>query len=231
MSRPQTTVLAATLTAFLLAGCASIEQTATSPEREKTRKGAGYGAAAGAVVGLLTAGNNPFKSAMIGAAAGALVGGSVGYYQDKQEAKLRQQLAGSGVDVVRQGDNITLDMPGNVTFAHDSASLNTEFHSVLNKVARDAARVRQDRDRGGRPHRQHGRATSTTSSCRSAGLTRSPSTCPRKACRRRAWSPSAPARAHPVASNDTPDGRAQNRRVEITIVPVTEDSVNKAKQG
>ena len=104
--------------------CASMEDFATNPEKEKTRKGAGYGAAAGAVVGLLSAGNNPFKSAMIGAAAGALVGGSVGYYQDKQEAKLRQQMAGTGVDVVRKGDNITLDMPGGVTFAFNSADLN-----------------------------------------------------------------------------------------------------------
>ena len=58
---------------------------------------------------------------MIGAAAGALAGGAVGYYMDKQEAKLREQMAGTGVDVVRKGDNITLDVPGGVTFAFDSA--------------------------------------------------------------------------------------------------------------
>ncbi len=121
--------------AVALAGCASMEDFATNPEKEKTRKGAGYGAAAGAVVGLLSAGNNPFKSAMIGAAAGALVGGSVGYYQDKQEAKLRQQMAGTGVDVVRKGDNITLDMPGGVTFAFNSSDLNAQFYPVLDKVA------------------------------------------------------------------------------------------------
>jgi outer membrane protein OmpA-like peptidoglycan-associated protein len=230
MSRPQTTVLAATLTAFLLAGCASIEQTATSPEREKTRKGAGYGAAAGAVVGLLTAGNNPFKSAMIGAAAGALVGGSVGYYQDKQEAKLRQQLAGSGVDVVRQGDNITLDMPGNVTFAHDSASLNTEFNSVLNKVAetlreydKTVIEVAGHTDSTGsdqyNQQLSERRASSVAQYLSAQGV------------------PSArmvtvgAGEAHPVASNDTPDGRAQNRRVEITIVPVTQDTLNQAKKG
>ena len=72
---------------------------------------------------------------MIGAAAGALVGGSVGYYMDKQEAKLRQQMAGTGVDVVRNGDNITLDMPGGVTFAFNSADLNAQFYPVLDKVA------------------------------------------------------------------------------------------------
>src|SRR5512137_1677584 len=118
-----------------LAGCAAMEDFASNPEKEKTRKGTGYGAAAGAVVGLLSAGNNPFKSAMIGAAAGALVGGSVGYYMDKQEAKLRQQMAGTGVDVVRNGDNITLDIPGGVTFAFNSADINAQFYPVLDKVA------------------------------------------------------------------------------------------------
>jgi outer membrane protein OmpA-like peptidoglycan-associated protein len=230
MPRPQNAVLAATLTAFLLAGCASIEQTATSPDREKTRKGAGYGAAAGAVVGLLTAGNDPFKSAMIGAAAGALVGGSVGYYQDKQEAKLRQQLAGSGVDVVRKGDNITLDMPGNVTFAHDSASLNAEFHTVLNKVAetlreydKTVIEVAGHTDSTGsdqyNQQLSERRANSVAQYLSAQGVPAS-----------RMVTVGA-GEVHPVASNDTPEGRAQNRRVEITIVPVTEDNVNKAKKG
>jgi len=229
MSRTQTTVLAATLATFLLAGCASIEQTATSPDREKTRKGAGYGAAAGAIVGLLTAGNDPFKSAMIGAAAGALVGGSVGYYQDKQEAKLRQQLAGSGVDVVRQGDNITLDMPGNVTFALDSASLNTDFHSVLNKVGetlreydKTVIEVAGHTDSSGsdqyNQQLSEKRANAVAQYLSAQGVPAA-----------RMVTVGA-GESHPVASNDTPEGRAQNRRVEITIVPVTEDNVNKAKK-
>ena len=112
-----------------------MQDVATDPEKDKTRKGAGYGAAAGAVVGLLTGGNDKFEAAMIGAAAGALVGGAVGYYMDKQEAKLRQQMAGTGVDVVRNGDHITLDMPGDVTFAFDSSDLNAQFYPVLDKVA------------------------------------------------------------------------------------------------
>ena len=229
MSRTQTTVLAATLATFLLAGCASIEQTATSPDREKTRKGAGYGAAAGAIVGLLTAGNDPFKSAMIGAAAGALIGGSAGYYQDKQEAKLRQQLAGSGVDVVRQGDNITLDMPGNVTFALDSASLNTDFHSVLNKVGetlreydKTVIEVAGHTDSSGsdqyNQQLSEKRANAVAQYLSAQGVPAA-----------RMVTVGA-GESHPVASNDTPDGRAQNRRVEITIVPVTEDNVNKAKK-
>jgi outer membrane protein OmpA-like peptidoglycan-associated protein len=213
-----------------LAGCASMEDFATNPEKEKTRKGTGYGAAAGAVVGLLSAGNNPFKSAMIGAAAGALVGGSVGYYMDKQEAKLREQMAGTGVDVVRTGDNITLDIPGGVTFAFDSSNLNSQFYPVLDKVAgtlreynKTIIEVAGHTDSVGsdayNQQLSEKRANSVAAYLSSHGVDRS-----------RMLTVGA-GEGHPVATNETEDGRAQNRRVEITIVPVTEESVQKAKQG
>jgi outer membrane protein OmpA-like peptidoglycan-associated protein len=216
--------------AVALAGCASMEDMATNPEKEKTRKGAGYGAAAGAVVGLLSAGNNPFKSAMIGAAAGALVGGSVGYYMDKQEAKLRQQMAGTGVDVVRNGDNITLDVPGGVTFAFNSADLNSQFYPVLDKMAstlneynKTVIEVAGHTDSVGsdayNQQLSEKRANSVAAYLSSRGVDRS-----------RMVTIGA-GEAHPVATNETEEGRAQNRRVEITIVPVTEESVQKAKQG
>jgi outer membrane protein OmpA-like peptidoglycan-associated protein len=213
-----------------LAGCAAMEDFASNPEKEKTRKGTGYGAAAGAVVGLLSAGNNPFKSAMIGAAAGALVGGSVGYYMDKQEAKLRQQMAGTGVDVVRNGDNITLDIPGGVTFAFNSADLNAQFYPVLDKVAATLAEfdktvieVAGHTDSvGSAEYNQQlseRRANSVAAYLGSRGVSKA-----------RVVTVGA-GEDHPVASNETDEGRAQNRRVEITIVPVTHESVNKAKQG
>jgi outer membrane protein OmpA-like peptidoglycan-associated protein len=230
MQHTRNAILGLSLGAMLLGGCASLQETATSPEREQTRKGAGYGAAAGAVIGLLTGGNDKFQAAMIGAAAGALVGGSVGYYQDKQEAKLRQQLAGSGVDVVRKGDNITLDMPGNITFAHDSANLNGDFYTVLNKVAgtlkeydKTVIEVAGHTDSSGTEEYNQAlserRAGAVAQYLSAQGV------------------PSARVVTHgagelyPVASNETDDGRAQNRRVEITIVPVTEDNVSKARTG
>lgn len=228
MMRPQTNLLIVLAATVSLAGCAAMEDFATNPEKEKTRQGAGYGAAAGAVIGLLTAGSNPFKSAMIGAAAGALVGGAVGNYMDKQEAALRREMAGTGVDVVRNGDNITLDMPGNVTFAFDSADVNAQFYPVLDKVA--ATLIEYDRtvievaghtdSIGSESYNQQlseRRANSVAAYLASHGV------------------PSArvvtigAGELHPVASNDTEDGRAQNRRVEITIVPVSEENVQKAK--
>ena len=223
-------VALAAAAAVALSGCAGIQDVATSPDKEKTRKGAGYGAAAGAVVGLLTAGNNPFKSAMIGAAAGALAGGAVGYYMDKQEAKLREQMAGTGVDVVRNGDNITLDVPGGVTFAFDSANLNSQFYPVLDKVAATLAEydktvieVAGHTDSVGsdayNQQLSERRANSVAAYLSSHGVDRA-----------RMVTIGA-GEMHPVATNDTDEGRAQNRRVEITIVPVSQENVDKAKQG
>jgi len=230
MTRTRLAIVALVAGAVVLAGCAQMESVATSPDSAKTRKGAGYGAAAGAVVGLLSAGNNPFKSAMIGAAVGALAGGSVGYYMDKQEAKLRQQMAGTGVDVVRKGDNITLDMPGGVTFAFNSSDLNAQFYPVLDKVGatlgeydKTVIEVAGHTDSvGGDAYNQQlseKRATSVAAYLASRGVQQA-----------RMVTIGA-GEAHPVASNDTDEGRAQNRRVEITIVPVTEDNVKKAKEG
>lgn len=216
--------------AVALSGCAAMEDMATSPEKENTRKGAGYGAAAGAVIGLLTGGNDKFEAAMIGAAAGALAGGAVGYYMDKQEAKLREQMAGTGVDVVRNGDNITLDVPGGVTFAFDSSELNSQFHPVLDKVAatlteydKTIIEVAGHTDSVGsdayNQQLSERRANSVAAYLGSHGVDRG-----------RMVTIGA-GEAHPVASNDNEEGRAQNRRVEITIVPVTQESVDKAKKG
>jgi len=216
--------------AVALGGCTAMQDVATSPEKENTRKGAGYGAAAGAVIGLLTGGNGKFEAAMIGAAAGALAGGAVGYYMDKQEAKLREQMAGTGVDVVRNGDNITLDIPGGVTFAFDSATLNSQFYPVLDKVSATLAEydktiieVAGHTDSVGsdqyNQQLSERRANSVAAYLAGRGVDRS-----------RMVTVGA-GEAHPVATNETDAGRAQNRRVEITIVPVTQESVEKAKQG
>jgi outer membrane protein OmpA-like peptidoglycan-associated protein len=216
--------------AVALGGCAAMQDVATSPEKEKTRQGAGYGAAAGAVIGLLTGGNDKFEAAMIGAAAGALAGGAVGYYMDKQEAKLREQMAGTGVDVVRNGDNITLDVPGGVTFAFDSSNLNSQFFPVLDKVATTLAEydktvieVAGHTDNVGsdayNQQLSERRANSVATYLSSHGVDRT-----------RMVTIGA-GEGHPVASNESDSGRSQNRRVEITIVPVTQENVEKAKQG
>src|SRR3546814_14091927 len=72
---------------------------------------------------------------MVGAGGGGLAGGAIGAYQDRQEAERRRQMQGTRVDVVRQGDNITLNMPGGVTFAFDKAEVQPQFYPVLDNVA------------------------------------------------------------------------------------------------
>jgi outer membrane protein OmpA-like peptidoglycan-associated protein len=139
-------------------------------------------------------------------------------------------MAGTGVDVVRKGDNITLDMPGGVTFAFNSSDLNAQFYPVLDKVAatlteydKTVIEVAGHTDSVGsdayNQQLSEKRANSVASYLSSRGVNRT-----------RVVTVGA-GEAHPVATNDTEEGRAQNRRVEITIVPVTEESVQKAKQG
>ena len=228
MMRHKTALLVAVAASVSLAGCAATEDFAKNPEKAKTRQGTAIGAGAGAVAGLLIGGG--WEGALIGAGVGALAGGAVGNYQDKQEKKLREQMAGTGVEVVRKGDNITLDMPGNVTFAFDSAQLNPQFNSVLDKVAqtlveydKTVIEVAGHTDSVGsdayNQQLSERRANSVAAYLATRGVVNS-----------RVVTVGA-GEAHPVASNETDEGRAQNRRVEITIVPVTQENVEKAKQG
>jgi outer membrane protein OmpA-like peptidoglycan-associated protein len=225
-TRYKGSLVVAIAAAVALAGCAATEDFATNPEKQKTRKGAGIGAAGGAVAGLLIEGG--WQGALIGAGIGALAGGAVGNYQDKQEKKLRQQMAGTGVEVVRKGDNITLDMPGNVTFAFDSAALNPKFNSVLDKVAQTLVEYDQTviqiaghtDSTGSHAYNMklsEQRAASVKTYLAGHGV-------PGQRMHTIGAGPD-----HPIADNSTEAGRAENRRVEITIVPVTEENLKGAK--
>ena len=201
-----------------LTACATVEQTATSPDYQKTRTGAGIGAAAGAVIGLLTRGDK-FQNALIGAAIGGVAGGAIGNYQDRQAAKLRADTAGTGVQVVQQGNNITLAMPGNITFATNSADLSASFYPVLDKVSSTLVQYDQTMvevaghtdSTGGAAYNQalsQRRAQSVAAYLTSRGV------------RSARLIVVGDGENHPIASNATPEGRQQNRRVELTIVPV-----------
>jgi len=210
----------------LMSGCESMDNFATNPDLQKTRQGTAIGAAGGAAIGLIAGGG--WKGALIGAGVGALAGGMVGNYQDKQEAKLRAQMSGTGVEVVRMGDNLTLNMPGNVTFALNSAKLNPQFDDVLDKLANTLLEYNQTviQIAG------HTDSTGTHAYNMKLSLERAESV---KAYLVSRGVP--PARLvtigagpdYPIASNATEEGRAENRRVEITIVPVTQDSLNQAR--
>lgn len=216
------TALCASLVGTLLVGCASYTGQTNDPnDPNRTRRGALIGAGIGAVAGLLTGGDavERRQRALVGAGVGGLAGAGIGAYQDRQEAELRRRMAGTGVDVVRQGDNITLNMPGNITFAFDSSNLSPQFYPVLDNVASTLTQYNQTMievaghtDNVGTD--QYNQALSERrANAVAAYLTG-------KGVMQQRMMVVGAGETHPIASNDTEAGRAQNRRVEITIVPV-----------
>ena len=207
---------------FAVAGCETVNPYTQETQTSKAAKGAGIGAAADAVVGLLTKGDK-LQNALIGAGVVALAGGGVGYYMDVQEKKLRDRMAGTGVTVTRMGDNITLNMPSNITFALNSADLNQQFFNALDGVSmvlkeydKTVIEVAGHTDSSGSD--QYNQALSERRAQAVAGYLGSHGVKTQRLITIGAGE------AHPVASNDTEQGRSQNRRVELTIVPVTKQS-------
>jgi len=123
----------------LLSACTTFDAYTGEEKTTNTAIGASIGAGVGAVAAYLANKDEDSRSRnqriLAAAAGGAAVGGGIGYYMDAQEAKLRKQLRDSGVRVERDGDNINLIMPGNITFASNSADIKADFFSVMNSVA------------------------------------------------------------------------------------------------
>jgi outer membrane protein OmpA-like peptidoglycan-associated protein len=212
-------VIAASTTSL---GCTTDPYTG-EPQISRTVLGGLLGAGIGAGVGALTGdnGRERKKRALIGAGVGALAGGAVGGYMDYQEAKLRERLASTGVGIQRIGDEIVLVMPGNVTFETNSSDLKPDFFDVLQSVGvvlieynRTVVEVAGHTDSTGADDYNldlSGKRASTVASyLRSQGVEN-------MRLLTLAFGEKAP-----VASNETPSGREQNRRVEITLLPITE---------
>jgi outer membrane protein OmpA-like peptidoglycan-associated protein len=215
-------VIAIVGAAVVVSGCETLDAYTRESKTSSATKGALIGAAAGAVVGLISGDDavERRQRALIGAGIGALAGGAIGYYMDRQEAQLRAELEGTGVSVTRIGDNITLNMPGNVTFRTDSSDLSPAFFDVLKSVGK----VLNEFDKT--VVEVAGHTDSTGSESYNQNLSE-----------RRAMSVSQYLQAQevsgqrlitlgmgelrPVAANDTFAGRQANRRVEITMVPLT----------
>ncbi|MEE4192246.1 MAG: OmpA family protein [Halieaceae bacterium] len=207
---------------MLITACQTIDPYTGETKTSNTTKGAIIGAAAGAAVGALSGDNNRErrKRAAIGAGIGVLAGGAVGNYMDRQEAKLRQELAGTGVSVTRKGDQLILNMPGNVTFDTNRSDISANFYPVLDSVAKvldefdkTMVEVVGHTDSTGNdginiPLSQR-RADSVAAYLKSHEVT---------AVRVSTFGAGS---SYPVASNATPEGRALNRRVEIALLPIT----------
>ena len=210
---------------FALQACTTFDPYTGDEKTTKTAIGASIGAGVGAVIAYIDNKDEDSrqrnKRILAAAGGGAAIGGGIGYYMDAQEAKLRKQLRGSGVSVERAGDNINLIMPGNITFASNSANINATFYSVLDSVALVIAEydktlvvVAGHTDSDGsdsfNQDLSQRRAGSVSEYLISQGIL--------------------PVRletvgfgeAQPIAGNNSAEGKQLNRRVEITLLPIAE---------
>jgi len=210
------TVLAIALTLGI--GACTTNPYTGEEQASKAGMGAGIGAVAGGLISAVTGGDR--NAVLLGMGIGALAGGGVGYYMDKQEDKLRAQLQSTGVSVTRNGDNIVLNMPGNITFATNSSNISADFYSVLDSVAlviNEFEKTYIDIEgftdsTGSEAYNQ----TLPEKRARSvASYLESQQVIPQRIVTR------GMGESQPVASNDTSEGRARNRRVEIILTPIT----------
>ncbi|MFW0757171.1 OmpA family protein [Pseudomonas sp. H11T01] len=212
----------------LLSGCANqnpydnqgqADSSTGSTGMSKTAKYGGLGALAGALAGAAIDHNNRGKGALIGAAVVGASAAGYGYYADKQEAKLRASMANTGVEVQRQGDQIKLIMPGNITFATDSANIASGFYQPLNNLAGSLKEFNQNQieivgytdSTGSRQHNMdlsQRRAQSVATYLTSQGVGGANLSA-------RGAGPD-----NPIASNADTNGRSQNRRVEVNLKPI-----------
>ena len=133
----KSSIVVAGLAALSLSACTTMNAYTGDQQLSSTAGGAMIGAGTGAVVGALAGaatGNDPRIAALIGAGLGGLTGAAVGHYMDQQEAELRAQLQSTGVSVTRVGNQIILNMPSNITFDTDSATVKPDFNQTLVSV-------------------------------------------------------------------------------------------------
>lgn len=214
--------LAVLMLALMLTSCTTINPYTGDTQTSKATKGVAIGVGIGVLAGIISGDDSRErrKRALIGAGIGAIAGGGVGYYMDVQEAELRKELADTGIVFERQGDNIVMAMPGNVTFDVNKANIKPQFYPVLDRLSQvlkkrnqtlievaghtdntggDAINLPLSRSRASSVANYLVNATILRSRVAELGL----------------------GSAHPIADNSTAEGRQTNRRVEITLVPLT----------
>jgi len=213
-------ILAATLASVTLGGCMTYDPYTGDRKTSNATKGSVIGALGGAAIGVMTSSKSDRgKGALIGAVGGAAVGGGIGVYMDRQEMQLRQQLEGTGVRVVRNGDDISLVMPGNITFDLNQTSIRSQFAGTLESVAlvlrefdQTIVQIEGHTDSQGADSYNQLLSERRASSVRDFLLNQGVES---KRTRAMGYG-----ERYPLASNDTSGGREQNRRVELTLVPM-----------
>jgi outer membrane protein OmpA-like peptidoglycan-associated protein len=223
MTFPRPLLAAGSALAMLAAaGCATDPYTGEQT-MNKTGKGAIVGAGGGALIGALAGGSHHTGTgALLGAGIGAIAGTAVGSYMDEQDRRLRQQMAGTGVAVDRRGNEIVLRMPSSITFDSNSYLIQPRFQGTLDQVSQTLGQY---------PSTYvdvYGHTDSTGGDAINVPLSQNRAKAVADYLAGHGVQPvrigvRGMAAAMPIASNDTPDGRQQNRRVEIRLTPVTRE--------
>ena len=219
----KSSIVVAGIAALSLSACTTMNAYTGDQQLSSTAGGTMIGAGTGAVVGALAGaatGNDPRIAALIGAGLGGLTGAAVGHYMDQQEAELRAQLQSTGVSVTRVGNQIILNMPSNITFQTDQATVNPGFQDTLSSVGLVLKKFNKTivdvygytDNTGSEQHNQdlsQRRAVSVATILANQGIDQ------------RRFYIEGKGEGDPIANNATETGRAQNRRVEIQISPIS----------
>jgi len=208
-----------------LSSCATFDPYTGEEKTTNTAKGAGIGASAAMLLSYLAnkdkSSSERKKRLLRDAGIGAIVGGGAGYYMDTQEAKLRKQLRNSGVSVIRNGDNINLVMPGNITFPSNGSQLMSDFYDVLDSVALVLEEFEKTTivvagytdSKGSESYNQklsENRANAVAAYLKSRKINEI------------RFDTVGFGEKSPIADNSTAEGRSLNRRVELSLIPITE---------
>jgi len=222
MSKQKLALSLSVATLMALQACTTVDPYTQEQKTSKATQGAAIGAAVGAILGVATSDRKKdrMERALAGAGIGAIAGGGAGYYMDTQEAKLRQQLQNTGVSVTRNGENIILNMPSNITFEVDRTDLRPDFVEVLHSVALVLKEYKST------IIEVAGHTDSTGSDSYNQLLSQQRAQAVTNVLIRDGVEPVridtvGYGETRPIASNDTPQGRQQNRRVELTLLPYT----------
>ena len=205
--------------AVCFVGCASTDPYTGEKKTSNTGNGVGIGAIAGAVLGAaVSSKKDRGRGALTGALVGGAVGGGVGHYMDKQEEVVRERLQGSGVQVRRDGNNLNLIMPGNITFATNRSEIRSDFYDVLSSVTM----VLKEYDKT--TIRISGHTDSTGSDSINQKLSEDRANSVRTYLMSQQISSNRIDAAgygshNPIASNATEAGKQANRRVEMLLIP------------
>lgn len=207
-----------------LSACATMDPYTGEKKTSSSTKGASIGAVVGAVVGIATSHDKKERKerALKGAGIGAITGGSVGYYMDVQEAKLRQKLNKTGVSVTRDGDNLILNMPSSITFPVNQSTLKPDFVDVLDSVAEVLKEYKSTMiEVAG-----HTDSTGTDSYNQLLSQSRAQAVSDelvKHGVQAVRIDTVGYGETRPIASNDNEPGRQQNRRVELTLLPLVQE--------